>query len=61
MKKESNIFKLKCNICGKEIGYLISKNPIPYDTKEEISHIKETFNEYKVFCKNCYKELWRKP
>lgn len=57
--KESNIFKLKCNICGKEIGYLISKKPLPYDTKE-ISRIKETFNEYRVFCKNCYIELWRK-
>ena len=56
--KESNIFELKCNICNKKVGYIITKNPIQYDT-QSISQIYDIENTYKILCKECYNKLWR--
>lgn len=57
--KESNIFKLKCSICNKQVGYIITKKPIQYDTDQSISQIYDIENSYKILCKECYNKLWR--
>lgn len=56
--KESNIFELKCSICNKKVGYIITKNPVQYDT-QSINQIYDTENTYKILCKECYNKLWR--
>lgn len=57
--KESNIFKLKCSICNKKVGYIITKNPVQYNTDETISQISGKENNLKILCKECYNKLWR--
>jgi len=56
--KESNIFELKCSICNKKVGYIITKNPVQYDT-QSINQIYDIENTYKILCKECYNKLWR--
>ena len=59
MEKQSQYFELKCNICGKKIGNLVSQYPIIYNDKPNISEIQETFNKHKIMCRDCYNKLWR--